>query len=138
MGLFSSIPDRENGQRIVRGWFNDLKQAGIDLAAGLIGTATFTIANNQSAAANVTNAVLSSSSFTSWQIHAEIKRGSVVCIFKITAYYDGTNWNLDYQEIGGDTGITFTIDASTGQLKYQSTNTSAGTMKWAFQNKCAA
>lgn len=135
---FSGIPTRTNGTKILRAWFNDLKTAGSNLESGIVVSNTFTIANNQSSAASVTSAILSSASYTSAQIYAELKRGSTVQIVMIYMYYDGTNWNVEYTGLAGsDAGVTFTIDSSTGQLKYTSTNTSAGTMKWLFMNKLA-
>lgn len=136
---FSDIPDRTNGTRILRGWFNDLRDAGILVAGGATTTNSFVIANNQSSAASVTSAVLSSANFTSWQIIAEIKRSTTVEIIRINAYYNGTVWAVEYNGLAGtDSGVTFSIDTSTGQLKYTSTNTSAGTMKWSFNYKMAA
>lgn len=134
---FSSISVKTNGERILNSFFNDLRTAGIALESGITTTTLMTIANNQVAAANVTSASLTTS-YTSGVIHAEIKRGTTVQIVKIYFYYDGTNWYGEYEgKAGSDAGVTFSVTVG-GQLQYTSTNTSAGTMKWFWENKIAA
>lgn len=135
---FSSLPLRTNGTKILRSWFNDIRTAGLALETGATANNSFVIANNQSSAATVTSAILSSASYTSGQIYAEIKRGSTVQIVNIFMYYNGTIWAVEQIGLAGSSiGVTFSIDTSTGQLKYTSTDTSAGTMKWNFLNKMA-
>jgi len=133
---FTSIPTRSNGPQIMNTWFNVLRSAGLALETGVAVKNDFTVANNQSSAASVTSALLSSSEYTSAQIYAEILRGSTMQIVLIFLYYNGSSWSCEtFGLCGADAGVTFTVDA--GQLKYTSTNTSAGTMKWWFQNKMA-
>jgi hypothetical protein len=140
---FLTIPERLNGQKILYDWFNALRGAGVDLEAfvgsGYIGETSFTIANNQGAAANVTGLSFNSASYKAAHIFVRIQRktdsSENVSVGVLKAMYRAatTTWEI-LDELGGDfTGVTFSI-TSGGQVQYTSTNQSGsnytGTMKF--------
>lgn len=93
------------------------------------GIADFVIANNQ-AAQNITSLIFDKTKFKSAVIEYDMYRktdaptevscyGKVVAMFKPVA----NAWAiLPPEEIGDDCGVTFTIDAATGQVKYTSSD----------------
>ena len=135
MGYFSSIPVRENGQTFFYSWFNSLRTAGIAvesfLGGGFIGETSFTLANNQSAAANVTGLVMSSTSYKSAHIYAEVRRKTatteVISNGRLIIQYRDltTSWELLDELSGDDDGVVFTVNSS-GQVQYTSDNMSGG------------
>lgn len=140
---FTSIPERTNGQKIFYDWFNSLRTAGIAvetfLGGGYVGETSFTIANNQGAAANVTGLVFASASYKAAHIFVKIQRKTdssetvSVGVLKVMYRTATTTWEI-LDELGGDfTGVTFSITAG-GQVQYTSTNQAGtnytGTMKF--------
>jgi hypothetical protein len=140
----SSIPVRENGQKVAYDWFNPLRTALIALegflGTGFISETSFTIANNQGAAANVTGLVLDKASFKSGKVTAEIRRrtdsNELIAVGTFAMIYRaGTDsWELAGEEWCGDAhGVTLSITPA-GQVQYTSTNVSgssySGTMKF--------
>ena len=129
---FSDVPSRVNGPPIEASWFNALRTAGIALESFLgsvIGLTTFTIANNQAAAADVTGLLFNGTSVKMAIIDYRIRRnttgggatervqgGSMVALYAAAA---GT-WSLTPgPQSGDDAGVTFTITAG-GQVQYVS------------------
>ena len=85
---------------------------------------SFIAANNVSSAANVTGLIFNSSNirFVTITLTATINTSTpstLVAVFTIRATYNGT-WNIMTSYIGDTTNIVFTIDSSTGQIKYTS------------------
>jgi hypothetical protein len=131
MGQFSSIPVRENGQKFFHTWFNSLRTAGIAVE-GFFGTSfltetTFTLANNQGAASNVTGLSFDSTSVKSAMIYCEVRRktdsNEVISNGVLRVYYRDltTTWEL-LNELGGDDdGVVFSITAA-GQVQYTSSD----------------
>jgi hypothetical protein len=143
MGLFNDIPLRANGQKFYYHWFNALRTAGVAienfLGGGFIIETSFTLANNQAVAANVTGLVIDSASYKAAHIFVRIQRktdsSEVVSVGVLKAVYRTatTTWEI-LDELSGDyTGVTFSI-TSAGQVKYTSTNIAGtnytGTMKF--------
>lgn len=132
---FADIPDRKNGEKILYSWFNALKAAGERLeellgGSGTIGELSFTIANNQSSPADVTNLIFDSENVGKAEIDYWVKRvttgddgeertegGRMIAIFDVGA----ETWRLVTQAVGpDDSGVVFDIDPTTGQITYTS------------------
>lgn len=136
---FTAIATRSNNEIADAGWWNILRLAGVAveaiLGAAYIIPTTFAIANNQSSAANVTGALLSSSTARSavveWQARRVTTGGGAVEVVERGYFYMTYNtlaatWVLTYGSSGGDnSGLTFTT-TSAGQIKYVSDNMAAG------------
>lgn len=132
---FSDISYRTNGQKILYSWFDALKVAGMIieswLGSGFVSETSFTIANNQSSAANVTGLLLDSatvgSAFIDYDVYrkttssgaTELKEvGTYLATYKSVA----ATWTLTPVGMGGeDSGVVLSI-TSAGQVKYTSTN----------------
>lgn len=140
---FSAISVRSNGQKILYDWFNTIRTAGVALeafvGAGYIGETSFTLANNTVSVANVTGLVISSSSYKSAHIYAEVRRktDSVEVISGgrlIIQYRTLTSaWELLDELSGDDDGTVFSV-TSGGQVQYTTDNQSGsnytGTIKF--------
>ena len=129
---FSAIPERANGPSIMAEWFNALRTAGIAFESFLgtvTGLTSFTIANNQAAAADVTGLLFNGTTVKMATIDYRIRRnttgggatervqgGSMIALYSAAA---GT-WSLTPgPQAGDDAGIAFTITAG-GQVQYTS------------------
>lgn len=131
---FLSIPDRLNGQKILRDWFNSLKIAGISVESylgingGLAGTLA-NCANLQASPSDITGLIFDFSTVKSADFDLLIMRktdtgGSErVVRRKFTAIYENSTWkplelvSADDTTDGG--GITISITAL-GQVQYTS------------------
>lgn len=87
----------------------------------------FTIANNQAVAANITGLILDKNTYRDARIEMSITRqtASVTelrCYKTVIPYYENGAWAINQSDDGSDAGVTISIDSSTGQLKYTSTN----------------
>lgn len=130
---FSSIPDRANGQKISYSWFNALKTAGAAIETFLgtfISETSFTIANNQSSAANVTGLSFSGASVRSFSVDYHVYRnttgGGATELAEsgvLTGVYStvAAAWEMTPGPVVGNAGVTFSITAA-GQVQYTSTN----------------
>jgi hypothetical protein len=133
---FADIPSRSNGPAITATWFNSIRTAGIALESFLgtiTGLTTFTIVNNQVAAADVTGLLLNSTNVKMAVIDYRIRRrtsgggadervqgGSMVALYKQTA----ATWSLTPgPQSGDDAGVEFSI-TNAGQVQYVSDNQS--------------
>jgi hypothetical protein len=109
--------------------------------------ATFTVANNQSVAANVTNMVLNKANFKGAVIEFDLYRKDAVKERSVTGRMTLTHktvldaWVLSGPTIEGgdddvdDIGVEFTVDAATGQVEYTSSNYAGGTYVGALRFK---
>jgi len=102
---------------------------------------SFTVANNQSSAANVTGLAFSGASIKAVNISYRIRRstttnefaetGTIRLVYKDTA----DTWFIDQTYAGEDSGVTFTVTAG-GQVQYVSSNVSgssyAGSMLFKY------
>lgn len=150
MGFFSSISVRNNGQDVVRAWFNDVRTAGVNLEAAVSAffgagyvASSATIANNQGAAANVTGMVLDKASYKSGMVTAEIRRktssAEVIALGTFAMVYRALTdaWELAGEDWKGDeTNVTLSITAA-GQVQYVSDSMAgtgyAGTLTFRLQ-----
>lgn len=110
-----------------------LKYDGADYAWASVADAftsgSFTVANNQGSAANVTGLSFSGASVKAVSIQYRIRRstdtnelaetGTIRLVYKDTA----DTWFIDQTYAGEDSGVTFTV-TSGGQVQYTSTNVS--------------
>lgn len=135
---FSDIPLRENGIKILFGWFDVIRSAGVALeakvtsflGANVIAQTTATIANNQASAANVAGLLLDSTKGKVAHIYAHVRRktddGEKVAGGMLTALYRESTALWDVEPVdaisGDDDGVVFSIVAGTGQVQYASDN----------------
>lgn len=139
----SSISTRTNGQKILRGWFNEIKTVLASLESffgtGYLGETSFTVANNNASPASVTGLVVNKDNYKSAHVFVEIRRKTdtteVISNGRLILQYRDldTDWELLDELSGDDDGVTFTI-TSAGQVQYVSDNMSGsdyvGTMKF--------
>lgn len=145
--LFSAIPIRTAADAFRTDWVNALRLAGISLetlaGAAYISPTEFTIANNQSAAANVTGLLFAGASVRSFVVEYQVYRnttGGGATELAETGFLKGTystvaaSWEMANYDCVGDAGILFSITAG-GQVQYTSTNItgSAATSKMTFK-----
>lgn len=108
----------------------------------------FTVANNQSSAASITSLIFSETSYRSAMVLYTVERRTNTQSYRQTGmlvchYNHATSlWSVENIVWSGssglDTGITFSIDTSTGQLKYATDNMSGtgyvGKLSWKTLN----
>lgn len=131
---FADITSRVNGTKILYSWFDALRDAGLRLetllgGSDLITETAFTIANNQSSAANVTGLVFNHGSVGAAFIDYWIKRvttssgaverteaGRLLVSWDLSA----ATWRIVPVGSGPDeSGVSFSI-TSAGQVQYTS------------------
>ncbi len=86
------------------------------------------------AAANITGLLMDKTAYRSrlieWQVYRKSTGGGATLRVQCGSFYvwhDDTNWTLTYgPQSSVDAGVTFDIDATTGQITYQS-DSQAGT-----------
>ena len=100
----------------------------------LLGVETqFVIANNQSSPANITGLIFDHNTYRSIEVQYTLERrtstqgyrqtGRLICTYEAFAGAWTVDNIADSGASGMDTGVEFSIDASTGQLKYVSDDT---------------
>lgn len=117
-----------------------VNEAGTGLAAGenFLTQNSQTLSNNQSSPASVTGALYAPATYSKVVFTANVERiGSSTYEGLITAIFTtrGGSWERISQDSSGDIdsgsgnpcGLDFTMDASTGQIKYSSSNLSGHT-----------
>lgn len=136
MGLFNDSPVRENNTFVDANWWNVLRLAGIALenfvgidSGVVIPTTSFTVANNQASAANVTGLSFDGTVSRSFEVSAWVYRNTTstgatelaenVKLYGIYSAVAGT-WEMA-QEGAGTSGVLFTI-TNAGQVQYTSSN----------------
>ena len=88
-----------------------------------ISATSFTGADNQSSAANVTGLAFSYSTVASFQAIVSVIRGTNYAQFNLNGVYTGSSWEMaDYIVGNTTTGVVFSITAA-GQVQYTSTST---------------
>lgn len=103
---------------------------GITSGPADITTTSFTAADNQSAAANVTGLSFSTSTVTGFEILLSIVRSSTYATYKLIGINKSSSWEMSQDRTGDDTGLVFTI-TNAGQVQYTSTSTgSTATVKF--------
>jgi len=147
----SDIPIRTNDQKVDVGWWNILRTYLIALAGSVfLGETQFTVTNNQSSAADVTNLLFSGASVRSFLAEVQIYRnttGGGATEISAKCWLEGTyktvagTWEMTVGNVTGDWiddfgpgGLLFTI-TNAGQVQYKSHNMtgSAATSKLKFK-----
>lgn len=135
MDYASSISTRENGSKILSSWFNQIKTVLTSIEAffgtsGYISETSFTLANGQASAANVTGLSFNKDNHKGAQVWAQVTRktgtNESVSIGRLLLYYktNSAAWYLEDELMGDDDGVVFSI-TSAGQVQYTS-DTMAG------------
>lgn len=97
---------------------------------GDIGQTSFTAADNQAAAADVTGFLFSNASVRSFDALISIVRSSTYEVIRIQGIQKAASWEISQSYTGDVTGITFSI-TNAGQVQYTSTSTgSTATIKF--------
>lgn len=91
-------------------------------ASGDINETSFTAADNQVAAANVTGLAFANGTVRSFRIHLSIVRASTYTNYELVGIQRAADWIMDQSYVGDVTGLTFTITTA-GQVQYTSTST---------------
>lgn len=108
------------------------------VAVGVVGDipqTSFSLANNQSSAADVTGLAFANVSVRSFECQLSVSidaTADLFTIFKLYGIQKGASWDLSYESTGDDSQIAFSI-TNAGQVQYTSANLAgfvAGTMKF--------
>jgi hypothetical protein len=83
---------------------------------------SFTAADNQVAAANVTGFAFANATVRSFDSIVSIIRGTTYQQFKLNGIQKAASWEMSQETVGDNCGIVFSITA-TGQIQYTSTST---------------
>jgi hypothetical protein len=130
---FFGIPIRKNGEDVEAGWWNILRLAGIAIESFLgayIGETSFTIANAQGSAADVTGLSFSGATIRSFVADYQIYRNTTSTgatelsesgILIGTYSTVSATWEMQQAPVVGDAGVTLSITAL-GQVQYVSSN----------------
>lgn len=133
---FSDIPVRINGTNIDASWFNTIRTLLIAFFPNVFGNiaSPFTIANNQSSYANITDFIFDSTIATSqigrYEIYRKtdsserIETGTIVAHYKPIADTFTYYRRADGDEDALNVDASLYVDPSTGQVQYKSDNMS--------------
>lgn len=116
----------------------DTKLGTLSSSAGDIAETSFSAANNQSAAANVTGLAFANATVRSFEVILSVHINATSSLyeqFKLNGIQRGSDWKMDVSSVGDNSGIVFSI-TSAGQIQYTSTNVSgfvSNTMKFRAQ-----
>ncbi len=114
----------------------DLIASNINFGVSSYYSGSFNAANNVSVASNVTGFVFDSSNVVSFNANVSVVIIATTNLyenFTINGSYSNSGWILTSTSRGDISGITFSIDSSSGQVKYTSTNASgwsSGTIRF--------
>src|SRR6202008_363636 len=98
-----------------------------------IALTSFTAADNQSSAADVTGFAFANASIRAFRALVSITRGSTYANYQLDGIQKASSWELSQSLVGDSTGITFTITTA-GQIQYTSTSTgNTATVKFRAQ-----
>lgn len=93
-------------------------------SSGDIAETSFSGANNQAAAANVTGLAFANGTVRAFDALVSVyvnATSSLYEVFKLKGIQKGSSWNLAYESSGDVSGVIFSI-TNVGQVQYQSTN----------------
>lgn len=85
---------------------------------------SFSLSNNQAAAANVTDFLFANGTIRSFNAHVSVEidaTADVYEVIEIKGIQKSTGWDISTTEAGDDSGVDFTITSS-GQVQYTSDN----------------
>ena len=133
---FSDVPIRSNGDTVFNSWWNSLRTAGIALqntvdalvgGGGSTSESTFAIGNNQTSQ-NITGLIISPL-YRRTDVKYWVRRKATDDVMEagtLTVMYNGTNFYMGRasHETATTAGMSFDVDASTGQVTYTSSNMS--------------
>lgn len=91
-------------------------------SAGDINETSFTAADNQSSAANITGFAFANATVRSFDATVSIVRNTTYAAYKLYGIQKGSSWEMSQNFTGDTTGITFSI-TNAGQIQYTSTST---------------
>lgn len=91
-------------------------------STGDIKETSFTAADNQGSAANVTGLAFANATVRSFEAIVSIVRGSTYAQYKLYGLQEASAWELVQDKVGDVTGLVFTITTA-GQVQYTSTST---------------
>lgn len=97
---------------------------GITVATGDIGLTSFSAANNQVSAANVTGLAFNNAAiraFSATVSVAIVGTGNLFEVFELKGIQKDASWDMSVESAGDTSGITFSI-TSAGQVQYTSTD----------------
>lgn len=112
--------------------------AASGVSAGDISETSFSAANNQSSAANVTGFAFANATVRSFKALVSVvisATSSLYEVFELTAVQKGASWSMNVSSVGDDSGVAFTI-TNVGQIQYTSgnyTGFSSATVKFKAQ-----
>lgn len=142
----SDIPVRVNGRKVEASWWNDIRTALLTALGGATAETQQTISNNAAATA-ITGLLLDSTTLVYARVLVSVYRQTdaptkLRQVFTLDCYFKtGTGWDFEPQSVGEDSGLTFTIDATTGQISYASSNVAGanyvGKARWKIDSTMA-
>lgn len=91
-------------------------------AAGDINETSFTAADNQAVAANVTGLAFANATVRSFEVILSIVRGATFAQYKLNGVQGAASWYFSQTYLGDDAGLVFTITTG-GQIQYTSSST---------------
>lgn len=91
-------------------------------SSGDIAETSFTAADNQAVAANVTGLAFSNAVVRAFDAQVSIVRDGTYAVYKLRGIQKASSWEMTQDYIGDATGITFSITTA-GQVQYTSTST---------------
>lgn len=86
---------------------------------------SFSFADNQAAAADITGFAFANATVRSFKAQVSIVRGATYETYELMGIQKGASWDMSQEAVGDDTGVVFSITAA-GQIQYTSTSTGAG------------
>ena len=121
MSFFSSIPIRQEGTEILAAWFNTIRSKLITFfGTGSVGQTEFAGSASQTNT-DVTDLLFDNTVTESAEVFYTLKTATLFMMSSFAVRWDGTDWVLSDGPVHFDNaGITFAIDASTGQVDYTS------------------
>lgn len=148
---FLQIPLRVNGNKITYSWFDSLRAAGLRieqaLGYGITGESQQTIADNQSAYANVTNLTLDGSLYIAAEIRYTIYRTDGITERRESGslwieFLNATStWRIadrrgstDALNVTDSLGVTTTLGVAQIQYKSDNMGSTIGKMRWKIIN----
>jgi hypothetical protein len=94
----------------------------VTIQTGDIVVTSFTAADNQVAAADVTGFAFANGTVRSFDAQVSIVRASTYQVLQLVGIQKGASWEMSQSTTGDDCGLTFTI-TNAGQIQYVSTST---------------
>jgi len=94
----------------------------VPASAGDIKRTSFTAADNQAIAADVTGLAFANGVTRGFEAQITVVRGTTYAEYSLKGIQKASSWEMSQEYAGDDVGLTFSI-TSTGQIQYTSTNT---------------